>query len=104
MATVTDTDLQELKDLINSRFEQLDRKIDSKIDAVDKKLDIYIAKTEERLKGIERRLEVMESSVNKIPDLAERMGELKNWRQIALIVITGTFGSIFGWFLRSGKF
>ena len=40
----------------------------------------------------------------KIPDLAEKVGELKNWRQIAVIIITGTASTVFGWLLRSGKF
>jgi hypothetical protein len=29
-------------------------------------------------------------SLNKIPELAEKVGELKNWWQIAIIIITGT--------------
>ncbi|WP_017296195.1 hypothetical protein [Geminocystis herdmanii] len=42
MSTVTDNDLRELKDLINSKFEQVDRKfeqIDRKIEQVDRKIE-----------------------------------------------------------------
>ncbi|WP_013334721.1 hypothetical protein [Gloeothece verrucosa] len=92
MTTDTNSELKDLKELINTKFEQL-----------DKKLDIYIARSDERLKAIEGRLDTMQASVNKIPELAEKVGELKNWRQIALIVLTGTFGSIFGWVLRGGR-
>ncbi|ACK72919.1 conserved hypothetical protein [Gloeothece citriformis PCC 7424] len=92
MTTETDNELKELKELINSRFEQL-----------DKKLEVYIARSDERLKAIEGRLDTMQASVNKIPELAEKVGELKNWRQIALLILTGTFGSLFGWLLRGGR-
>ena len=45
MATVTDTDLQEIKDLINNRFSEL-----------DKKLDLHIVRTDERLDSINQNL------------------------------------------------
>lgn len=91
----TDTDLQELKDLINSRFDNLEERM--------KALETGQNKIDTRLTVIETRLEEWKPTVQKIPDLAEKVGELKNWRQIALVVITGTFGSIFGWFLRGGR-
>jgi methyl-accepting chemotaxis protein len=53
---------------------------------------------------IEGRLEEWKRAIDKIPDLAEKMGELKNWRQIAFIVITATFSGIIGWFIRSNNF
>jgi archaellum component FlaC len=92
----TDTDLQELKNLINTRLDKIENKVDTLRDEVAS-LKIGQAK-------IEARLEEWKPSINKISDLAEKVGELKNWRQIALIVITGTFGSLFGWFLRGGRF
>ncbi|MGK7873435.1 MAG: hypothetical protein AB4426_09010 [Xenococcaceae cyanobacterium] len=107
MTTTSDI---EIREFINNGFEQLDKKLteqyntlDKRIDALDKKFDVYIAKTDERLKGIESRLETFQSFLNKIPDQAERVGELKNWRQIALIVISATVAATFGWFLRGGK-
>lgn len=57
-----------------------------------------------RLVAIETRMDEQKNSIGKIPDLAEKVGELKNWRQIAIIIITGTVGTIFGWFVKSGKF
>ena len=39
------------------------------------------------LKGIDTRLSNVEASVQKIPDLSEKVGELKNWKQIGVIVI-----------------
>ena len=57
-----------------------------------------------RLVAIETRIDEQKSSIGKIPDLAEKVGELKNWRQIAIIIITGTVGTLFGWFVKSGRF
>jgi hypothetical protein len=36
---------------------------------------------------------------SKLPDISEKFGELKNWRQIAFIIIA----AVAGWFARSGK-
>jgi hypothetical protein len=63
------------------------------------------------LNGIEKRLTNVESSVQKIPDLSEKVGELKNWKQVGVIVITalissiftGTIGGFIGWILRGMK-
>jgi DNA repair exonuclease SbcCD ATPase subunit len=52
MPTVTDSDLKELKDLINSRFDELD----DKIQALDNRLNIYATKTDERLDNIKEGL------------------------------------------------
>lgn len=98
----TDTDLQELKDLINSRFDAIDKRfniVERKFD----KLEERVKTIEESLLEIKGKMTIIEPSVLKLPDLAEKVGELKNWRQIALVVITGTFGSLFGWFLRGER-
>ena len=63
------------------------------------------------LKGIDTRLSNVESSVQKIPDLSEKVGELKNWKQIGVIVITalisavftGTIGGFIGWLIRGAR-
>ncbi|MFM7578489.1 MAG: hypothetical protein ACKO5Q_16335, partial [Microcystaceae cyanobacterium] len=60
MPTVTDPDLKELKDLINNRFDKLEVRIQA--------IEISQAK-------IESRLEEWKNSVQKIPDLAEKVGE-----------------------------
>lgn len=103
MTTVTESDIKELKDLIiafredtNNRFTA----IDNKFNAIDNRLTV-----------IETRLDEWRPSIAKIPDLAEKVGELKNWKQIGLFFVTafissifsGTIGGIIGWLLRSGK-
>jgi hypothetical protein len=47
-------------------------------------------------------MEAWKPVLDKIPDLSEKVGELKNWRQIALIIITGVLTTLF-WLLRDGR-
>lgn len=103
MTTVTESDIKELKDLIiafredtNNRFTAIDNKF---------------ASIDNRLTVIETRLDEWRPAIAKIPDLAEKVGELKNWKQIGLFFVTafissvfsGTIGGVIGWLLRSGK-
>jgi hypothetical protein len=51
------------------------------------------------------------SLILKIPDLSEKVGELKNWKQVGVVVITalissvlsGSIGGVIGWLIRSAK-
>ncbi|MEO0015037.1 MAG: hypothetical protein RLZZ535_3426 [Cyanobacteriota bacterium] len=80
--------------------------------------DIGVIKTDVAV--IKARLDGQQKAIDKIPDLAEKVGELKNWRQIAderslggfpherlvqeaIIIITGTASTVFGWILKSGR-
>jgi hypothetical protein len=36
-------------------------------------------------------------------DLAEKLGELKNWKQIAVSIITAVVSGVIGWFVRGGS-
>lgn len=63
--------------------------------------DIGVIKTDVAV--IKARLDGQQKAIDKIPDLAEKVGELKNWRQIAVIIITGTASTVFGWILKSGR-
>jgi archaellum component FlaC len=102
MTTTSNTDIQQLKEFISDRFNQLDGKIDevkddlknlsSKVESIDKRL---IA-VETKVDSVEKRFSTVES---KLPDISEKFGELKNWRQIAFIIIA----AVVGWFARSGK-
>ncbi len=95
MTTKSDTDIQELKAIIARGFAEVKAEI-SEVKAEIKQLGQKIVSLSERQARIEGCLDAWKTPVDKIPELAERVGELKNWRQIALIVITGTFGSLFG--------
>ena len=88
MSTVTENDLKELKELINSRFDSLER---------------GQSEIKERLAVVETRLEDWKPSVYKIPDLAEKVGELKNWRQIVIIALTALISGSITWVIRGGS-
>jgi hypothetical protein len=67
-------------------------------------------KVEDNLLNADKRLIVVETNTtamermgtveNKLPDISEKFGELKNWRQISFVIIA----AIAGWFVRGGKF
>ncbi|MDJ0591971.1 MAG: hypothetical protein QNJ72_18605 [Pleurocapsa sp. MO_226.B13] len=76
-----------------------EQEIIKKLDKISE--DISEIKTD--IVVIKSRLDGQQKAVDKIPDLAEKVGELKNWRQIAIIIITGTASTVFGWFLKSGR-
>lgn len=109
MTTSSETELRELKTLINNRFDQLN----SRFDQIEQKVN-DLTKDVNALREdfnslkmdvgkIEARLDEWKPSIHKISDLAEKVGELKNWRQIALMIISATFAATMGWFLRGGK-
>ena len=128
MTTTSNTDTQELKEFIKDSFNQLDRKIDNKFNELDKKIDSKFneldKKTERKfneldkkidrveselkqkiadvrgdVKTIDARINNVETAIQKIPEITEKFGELKNWRQIAFIIIA----AVVGWFARNGK-
>ncbi len=99
---------------VNDRLNELDRKIDDRYNQLDLKIETVkgdIKGVSEKVSGIDTRLSNVEASVQKIPELSEKFGELKNWKQIGIIVITalissiltGTIGGFIGWILRSLK-
>ena len=89
MSAASNTDLKELKDLINKRFDSLEERI--------KELEIGQAK-------INTRLDEWKNTMGKIPDLAEKVGELKNWKQIAIVTFSSFLAGTLGWLLRGGRF
>ncbi len=98
MATKQSTELKELKNFIGDRFDQLDSKIEKlteKVDSIDKRLRLVAVET--KVDSTEKRLGTVEG---KLPDISEKFGELKNWRQIAFVIIA----AVVGWFAKSAKF
>lgn len=114
-------DLLEIKNLIGDRFNQLDRKLDEtkaelKRDVLETKADLKrdVLETKSELKqdigdikgdikalhaevqGLEKRLSNIESSARKIPEITEKFGELKNWRQTAFVIIAGVVSAFLG--------
>ena len=117
MTTISNTDIQQLKEFIKDNFNQLDKKIDNRFNELDKKIENKFNELDKKIDNVESKLKQeiadirgdikvvdakqknIETSVQKIPEITEKFGELKNWRQIAFIIIA----AVVGWFARSGK-
>ena len=111
------TELTEIKILIGDSFNRLERKLDAvkaelkqsitetkaelKQDISEVKGDIKALHVE--IKGLEKRLSNVENSAAKIPEITEKFGELKNWRQTAFVIIAGVVSAFMGWIARSGR-
>jgi DNA repair ATPase RecN len=68
MATTTiETDLKEVLAKIDNRLERI---------------EITQSELKESIIKIETTLQIQQPYVQKIPDLAEKVGELKNWKKI----------------------
>ena len=107
MTSSTESELKELKELILSQNEKLEAKIDKlqkDVGNLKNELKEDITTLRVDVGKMQVRMDEWSNSIQKIPDLAEKVGELKNWRQIAVIIITGTVGTILGWIVRSGKY
>jgi hypothetical protein len=94
--TIIETDLKEILAKIDSRLER--------IETTQSELKESIIK-------IETTLQIQQPYFQKIPDLAEKVGELKNWKQIGLIIATamissifsGTIGGTIGWLIKGSR-
>jgi chromosome segregation ATPase len=78
---------------VETRFTDLKGQINN----VETKLEGQIAVCNTKLAGLE-------STAQKLPDLAEKVGELKNWKQLAIVIFTASVSGAIAWFLRSSKF
>jgi small-conductance mechanosensitive channel len=97
MSTVTENDLQELKDLIiaqNQKIDQLSRD-NTEIKNNLTQLTINQIKLEGNIDNINARLNIYKPNLDKIPDLAEKIGELKGWRVVSLVIFLGFVTSIY---------
>lgn len=94
MNTISEADIQQIKESIGAGFAQ----VNTKLEQVNTKLD----NIDKRLIAVETTLSAWKPSIDKVSDLAEKVGELRGWKQIALVVISAFGGGLFGWFLRRG--
>lgn len=115
MTTVTESDIKELKELIKASREETKQLIEALREETKERFN-SIEMGQVEIKGqiavVDGRLKAVETTFQKIPDLAEKVGELKNWKQTGLIIITafissilsGTIGGVIGWLIRSARF
>jgi hypothetical protein len=66
-------------------------------------VDTKLADIKGDIKVIDSRLNGLETTAQKLPDLAEKVGELKNWKQLAIVIFTASVSGAIAWFLRSGQ-
>ena len=110
MAAVTESDLKELKDLIIAFKEDTNNQF-TRLEEGQADLKEQLTGIDKRLAVVETRLDEWRPTISKIPDLAEKVGELKNWKQIGLVFVTavvtsifsGTIGGVIGWVIRSPR-
>jgi hypothetical protein len=117
MTQATDTDIREIKDLIaagNSATQKQIADLREEMRAGFASVDIRFTKLDGRIDTLETRvlgkfdtvnakITNLESNTKAVGDLAEKVGELKNWKQIAIVIFTATVGGAIGWFVRAGK-
>lgn len=128
MTTVTSNDIQELKDLLSAmRQENREQMISlreetrEQIDTLkeDNRQQIETLREENNKQFINLHKEITEVKIitakiegtiqsqavltQKIPDLIEKVGELKNWKQIAIVAITAFTSATITWFIRGGN-
>ena len=92
-------EITEVKAELKQEITEVKSELKQEIAEVKSELKQEIGDVRGDIKAIDARLKNVETAVQKIPEITEKFGELKNWRQIALIIIA----AIIGWFARSGK-
>ncbi len=109
MTTSSSTEIQQLKNFIQDGFKELKDNINQ--------LDNKIEQVRDDIKGLDDRLRAIEigqaeakgrmdewkTAIQKIPDLAEKVGELKNWRQTAFVIIAAVISAFLGWIARGAR-
>ncbi|ACB49972.1 unknown [Crocosphaera subtropica ATCC 51142] len=113
--------LEEMFSRLEQKIDKLENKLDTKIDTLENKLDTKIDTLENKLENnqkevnqkldkqseeiatIKATLQAQQQLIQKIPDLAEKVGELKNWRQIVIIALTATISASITWLIRGGN-
>ena len=120
MTQSIDRDIQEIKNAIDSNTKTIAdlvtsvsglreemrvgfANVDTKLAKLAGQINNVEAKLEGKIETVNSKLANLESATQKIPDLAEKVGELKNWKQIAIIVFTSSVSGAIAWFLHSSQ-
>jgi chromosome segregation ATPase len=117
MTQATDQDIRELKIAIeaNSRAIEAIGKgteantkaiadLTASVSGLREEMRVGFADLRGDIKVLDNRLGNLESTAQKLPDLAEKVGELKNWKQLAIVIFTAAVSGAIAWFLRNAKF
>ena len=103
MTAATEKDLKRLEDLIIG-IANGQKAIENRLTTMEngqKNLELGqseikgdIRTLDAKIEGLSDRVKVIENAAGKTTDLAEKVGELKNWKQIGVVVITALLSSI----------
>lgn len=96
MATI-ETNFGAILERIEGRLDRIESnqsRTDEKLNTIDN----HLIRLETKM---ETKLETLEPSIQKIPDLAEKVGELKNWKQIGLTLGGAFIGGIITYLARN---
>jgi archaellum component FlaC len=93
MATKSETDFKELKDLINNQFQEINtrfQELDKRIEQLDKKVDLGFTE----IKGEIKRIDVMVTDVSKKADSIESRinGQTNLFIGILSVLVAGLLG------------
>jgi chromosome segregation ATPase len=88
-------EISDLKSEVNKEISNLKGEVKQEISDLKGEVKALSAKVD----GLDTRLKNVETSVQKIPDLAEKVGEFKWWKQTVLILSSGTVGAFIAKFL-----
>jgi predicted nucleic acid-binding Zn-ribbon protein len=119
MAKVTENEISQLNQRfdqvmsslaqINLKLTDLEKnqiKLEGKLEKVESQLEGKLEKVKNQLEGsfntVNTRLDAYKPALDKIPDLAEKVGELKGWRALSLVIFSGFITSLY-WLFRMGK-
>jgi hypothetical protein len=99
MTQATNQDIREIKsaiDLIAKGTEANTKAIGdltASVSGLREEMRVGFADIKGELKVIDSRLKGLETTSQKLPDLAEKVGELKNWKQLAIVIFTASVSS-----------
>ena len=79
---------------------ELKNEIKTEIKGLSDEFNKSFTEVNNRLIAIETKLEAWTPSVNKISDLAEKVGEYKNSKQYLILFITALISGVIGWFIK----
>ena len=121
MTKVTETDLRRVEDKIDKLADtvgqltetvtqlakgqseiktELKNEIKTEIKGLSDEFNKRFTEVDKRLIVIEAKLEAWTPSINKISDLAEKVGESKNAKQYLILFITALVSGVIGWFIK----
>jgi hypothetical protein len=109
MTQATDTDIRDIKTLIDNLTkvtESIARSTEANTKAIaDLTLEMRTGFTSinGKFDTVNARLTNVETNTKVVFDLTEKVGELKNWKQIAIVVFTSSVSGAIAWYIRSGN-